>query len=131
MQCSVYIRIQDGGDHTHGKIIARASPYRKCGVGADFLTETRRTQRTVIRLRSSDSYLCTRHRGPAAFRHSSFCIQHSKLPPPPRASVPPGDLSAHVAIQSARLSRAMLVSRLWSQRCLPPSIRFFRQRARG
>jgi hypothetical protein len=83
MQCSVYIRIQDGGDRTHGKIIARASPYRKCGVGADFLTETRRTQRTVIRLRSSDSYLCTRHRGPAALHRSSFRIQHSELNPPP------------------------------------------------
>jgi len=32
MQCSVYIRIQDGGDRAHGKTIARASPYRKRGL---------------------------------------------------------------------------------------------------
>jgi hypothetical protein len=83
MQCSVYIRIQDGGDRAHGKIIARASPYRKRGVGAHFLTETRRTQRTVIRLPSSDSYLFTPHRGGTGLRHSSFCIQYSKLYPPP------------------------------------------------
>ena len=61
MQCSVYIWIQDGGDRTHDKIIAHWASYRKCGVGADFLTETRRTQRTGIRLRSSDSYFFTRH----------------------------------------------------------------------
>jgi hypothetical protein len=39
MQCSVYIRIQDGGDRTHGKIIARASPYRKRGFGAEELEQ--------------------------------------------------------------------------------------------
>ena len=75
-----YKKVQhnDSGRRAHGSTVPHRASYRKRRVGADFLTETRRAQRTGIRLTSSDSYLFT----PTALRHSSFCIQHSKLNPP-------------------------------------------------
>ncbi len=86
MQCSVYIRIQDGGDRTHDKIIARASSYRKRGVGADLphgdTENTENCHLTPCPLSPVSqllAYLLTRHRGPAArsaLTHFAFNIQN-------------------------------------------------------
>ena len=78
------VQRNDSGRRAHGSTVPHRASYRKRRVGADFLTETRRTQRTVIRLPSSDSYLFTPHHAPPfIILHSVFKIKS------PRASVPP------------------------------------------
>ena len=81
-----YKKVQhnDSGRRAHGSTVPHRASYRKRRVGADLLTETRRAQRTGIRLTSSDSYLFTPHHAPPfIILHSTFKIKS------PRASVPP------------------------------------------
>ena len=78
------VQHNDSGRRAHGSTVPHRASYRKRRVGADFLTETRRAQRTGIRLTSSDSYLFTPHHAPPfIILHSVFKIKS------PRASVPP------------------------------------------